>query len=168
VSAPSLPDVFGNYVLGDFVEVVSPEAISWWPQTVGWLWLGAALLALLLRYAWRRLQHWYRNRYRREAVARLRQLKQANPSDDLLIDLNKLLKLTALAAFSREQVARLSGTEWVAFLNAHCPSKPFSAELGNLLAKGVYESTPLAETTRESLLTASVEWVRQHENPAHV
>ncbi len=52
MSAPPLPDIFGNYVLGDFVEVVSPENISWLPQTAGWVWLGAFLLAVLLRYGY--------------------------------------------------------------------------------------------------------------------
>ena len=40
MSAPPLPDTFGNYALGDFFEVVSPAAISWLPQTAGWAWLG--------------------------------------------------------------------------------------------------------------------------------
>jgi Domain of unknown function (DUF4381) len=168
VSAPSLPDVFGNYVLSDFVEVVAPQAISWWPQTVGWLWLGAALLAVLLRYSWRQLHHWYRNRYRREAAARLKQLAQADATHSLLLELNKLLKLTALAVFSREHVARLSGAAWVDFLNRHCPSQPFSADLGNLLAKGVYENAIPADATRQALLAACLEWINQHESPAHV
>ena len=29
MSAPPLPDIFGNYALGEFVEVVAPNAISW-------------------------------------------------------------------------------------------------------------------------------------------
>jgi len=168
MSAPPLPDIFGNYVLGDFVEIVSPDAISWWPQTAGWLWLGAALLILLLRYGWRRLQHWYRNRYRREAAARLRQLAQASPTEGLLIELNKLLKLTALAGFSRENVARLSGTAWVDFLNRHCASQPFSADLGKLLARGVYQTAVPSDATRQALLAACLECVNQHESPAHV
>ena len=65
MSAPPLPDAFGNYALGDFVEVVSPAAISWLPQTAGWAWLGLAALALALYKGWRWLQHWHRNRYRR-------------------------------------------------------------------------------------------------------
>lgn len=148
MSAPPLPDIFGNYVLGDFVEVISPDTISWWPQTAGWLWLEAALLLLLLRYGWRRLQHWYRNRYRREAAVRLRQL--------------------ALAGFSREHVARLSGSAWVDFLNRHCPSQPFSPDLGKLLARGVYETAAPSDATRQALLAACLEWVNQHESPAHV
>jgi hypothetical protein len=168
VSAPPLPEIFGNYVLGDFVEVVSPEAISWLPQTMGWAWFGALLLVWLLRYSWRRLRRWYQNRYRREAAVRLQQLATTGNHETLLIELNKLLKLTALAAFSREQVARLSGEEWVDFLNRHCSAPPFSTEQGRLLAAGAYRGAIPEDTTRQQLLAASLNWVRNHESPQHV
>ncbi|MCB1689200.1 MAG: DUF4381 domain-containing protein [Halioglobus sp.] len=168
MSAPPLPDIFGNYALGDFVEVVPPEAISWLPQTAGWAWLGALLAVVILRYGWRKLRHWHRNRYRREAALRLQQLAQGAAHDSWLIELNKLLKLTALAAFSREQVARLSGQEWVAFLNQHCASPPFSPDHCRLLARGVYEGATVPDAMRQSLLVACRQWVEHHEGPSHV
>lgn len=168
MSAPALPDIFGNYVLDDFAEVVSPHAISWLPQTAGWAWLGAALLVLLLRYFFKRVQHWHQNRYRREAVARLDQLTDSPDHETWLIELNTLLKLTALAAYSRAQVARLSGHEWVEFLNRHCATPPFSAELGRCLALGTYTGTTVTATTRQQLLAAARNWVQTHEQPEHV
>ncbi|CAA0078295.1 Uncharacterised protein [Halioglobus japonicus] len=168
MSAPPLPEVFGNYALKDFVEVVSPGDISWLPQTAGWLWLGLLLGALLLRYGWKKLRHWHQNRYRREAAARLQQIAQDAAQDTWLIELNKLLKLTALAAFSREQVARLSGQEWVLFLNQRCASAPFSPDHCTLLARGVYEGTTVADATRQELITACLNWVRNHDGPANV
>jgi len=163
-SAPPLPEAFGNYALGDFVEVVSPQAISWLPQTIGWWWLGAALLAVFARYSWRRLRHWYRNRYRREAAARLRQLGDTADQSALVAELNRLLKLTALAAFSREQVARLSGKEWVEFLNRQCPTPPFSGEQGQLLAVGAYRTGTVAAASGQPLISACLTWVREHKN----
>ena len=74
MSAPPLPEVFGNYALGDFAEVIAPEAISWLPQTAGWLWLGIVLMLVAMRYSAKKLLHWYRNRYRREATEQLRLL----------------------------------------------------------------------------------------------
>ena len=168
MSAPPLPDIFGNYVLGDFVEVVSPENISWLPQTAGWAWLGAILLVYLLRYSWRQLRHWYRNRYRREAIARLQKIAEAGEPEFWLMELNKLLKLTALAAFSRDQVAQLSGKEWVDFLNRHCSTPPFSLEQKELLAIGAYRNTTLKDNTRLKLLASSLTWVRTHESPENV
>jgi uncharacterized protein DUF4381 len=168
MSAPPLPEVFGNYALKDFVEVVPPEAISWLPQTAGWYWLGALLTVVLLRVGWRKLRYWHHNRYRREAAARLHQLARDTAQDTWLIELNKLLKLTALAAFSREQVARLSGQEWVTFLNQRCASAPFSPDQCTLLARGVYEGSALTDATRADLITASLSWVNQHEGPVDV
>ena len=168
MSAPPLPEVFGNYALGDFVEVVSPAGVSWWPQTVGWLWLGAGLLAYLGLRLWRFLRHWYRNRYRREAIARLQALSTAAAPAGLASELNRLLKLAALAAFPREQVARLSGPEWIQFLNAQCPSAVFSAQQCQLLAEGPYSGAQLEPADASQLLAACVAWVRNHENPADV
>jgi hypothetical protein len=163
-SAPPLPEAFGNYALGDFVEVVSPQAISWLPQTVGWWWLGAALLAVFARYSWRRLRYWYRNRYRREAAARLQKLGDTADKSALVAELNRLLKLTALAAFSREQVASLSGKEWVDFLNGQCPTPPFSGEQGQLLAVDAYRTDTVAAPGGPPLISACLTWVREHKN----
>lgn len=168
MSAPPLPEIFGNYVLGDLVEVVSPEAISWLPQTAGWACLGALLLVWLLRSGWRRLRYWYRNRYRREAAARLQQLAANDGDEAWLVELNKLVKLTALAAFPREQVARLSGDEWTEFLNCHCSTTPFSDEQCRLLAIGAYRHTTLEKDARQQLVAACLDWVRNHESPGHV
>jgi hypothetical protein len=168
MSAPPLPDIFGNYALGDFAEVVSPANIDWMPQTAGWWWLAVGLLFVLTRYCFIRARLWYRNRYRREAASQLEQLALGNKDEGLLIDLNRLLKLTALAAFSREQVARLSGTQWITFLNQQCPTPPFSEELGELLAVGTYQFIPMDDTTRQQLLEACRNWVNTHASERNV
>jgi len=166
VSAPPLPDAFGNYALGDFVEVVAPAAVSWWPQTAGWWWLAAGLAVLLGRRLWRRLRHWHRNRYRREAAALLQALDGAG---DVPVDeINRLLKLTALAAFPRQQVASLSGEEWVDFLDRQCPAAPFSTEQRRLLAQAPYRRDPVDPGAGRVLLGASLAWVRQHGHPDDV
>jgi len=165
VSAPPLPEVFGNYALGDFVEVVSPEAISWLPQTVGWRVLGVILLGLAIHRSWRWLLHWYRNRYRREAAVKLQQFSARAGATLRAEEVNRVLKLTALAAFPRDQVAGLYGKAWVDFLNGQCPAAPFGAELAELLAIGSYRAVSIEGTHRRELLAASLCWVRQHENP---
>ncbi|MEM8563765.1 MAG: DUF4381 domain-containing protein [Pseudomonadota bacterium] len=162
MSLPKLPDVFGNYALGEFVEVTSPGSIDWWPQTSGWWWLSALLVLWLLRLVWRAGKRWYRDRYRREAADRLRRLQEGADHSRLVADLNRLLKLTAMAAYSRATVARLSGTEWVDFLNRQCPAPPFSEEHGRLLACAGYSGTTLGQGTGEDLLAAGLVWVQQH------
>ncbi|MCB1699415.1 MAG: DUF4381 domain-containing protein [Halioglobus sp.] len=167
MSAPPPPDTFGNYALGDFVEVVSPADISWWPQTVGWWWLGALLAGFAAYRGSKALRRWYRNRYRREAAQRLQRLATAANAGTLVADINRLLKLTALVAYSREQVARLSGEEWVNFLNRQCPTRPFSPEHCDLLALAGYTGRAVEAGTAQELLAASLVWVREHESPRH-
>lgn len=166
MSAPDLPDIFGNYTLGEFVEVVSPEGVSWLPQTAGWYWLGAALLLWLARYSWRRLRRWHRNRYRREAARRLAHLLP-DATSNLPGELNRLLKLAAMAGFGRERVAGLTGPAWVDFLNGQCDRAPFDAELAQYLAEGPYRPMPMANATRKQLVTASYRWLAEHRDPHH-
>ena len=111
MSLPPLPDIFGNYALGDFNEVVSPPDVG-------------QLGLVLLRRLWRALLHWQRNRYRGEAERRLARLALDH---ELPVRVNEILKLSAMAAFSRQQVASLSGPKWPGFLNATCDTPPFDA-----------------------------------------
>ena len=62
-----LIELFDRLVLPD-----APVSVSMWPQTVGWLWLGAVLLLVALLGLWRVIV-WRRDTaYRRAAVAELR------------------------------------------------------------------------------------------------
>lgn len=161
MSLPSLPDIFGNYALGDFNEVVSPPAIDWLPQTPGWYVVGAVLIAWVSQRLWFQLKNWYRNRYRREARERLCQLGDSSTG---AAEINGLLKLTALAAFSRQQVASLSGDDWVRFLNAQCEQPSFNEDQCQILALGVYQEQTLEQTTAKQLIASSLDWVEQHKN----
>jgi Domain of unknown function (DUF4381) len=165
MTAPALPDIFGNYGLGDFNEVVAPAAIDWLPQTPGWLLVFALLAFWLAKTAWQRWRSWHANRYRREAIARLEQLAETVGSDELVTGVNQLLKLTALAAWPRQQVASLAGTNWVTFLNDHCDATPFGPELAQLLGEGVYRTTVPEPATGQQLIDATKYWIESHQRP---
>ncbi len=162
MSAPPLPEVFGNYALGEFVEVTPPDAISWLPQTVGWLWLGVGLLAILSHFGWKRLRLWYHNRYRREGAAQLQQLGDSLHDGAVVSEVNRSLKLVALAAYSRERVAKLSGDSWLHFLKNECTSPVFNEAQLDLLAYGSYKSTRIDRADAAALIEASVNWVMLH------
>ncbi len=166
MSLPPLPDVFGNYALQNFHEVVAPAAIDWVPQTPGWWLVGAVLGIALTRSIWRRLRHWYNNRYRGEAIARLEDIAGI-VDDSFIAELNKLLKITALTAYKRPDVARLTGEAWVAFLNTHCDSAAFVGEQASVLASGSYLPQTLTQTAREKILQSSRHWVLNHRRYEH-
>ena len=57
------PEVFGNYMLKDFGDIVLPADLAWWPIQPGWWVLLAALLLAASIYSYRRYRHWQRNAY---------------------------------------------------------------------------------------------------------
>jgi hypothetical protein len=162
MSAPPLPEVFGNYALKDFIEIADPAAISWLPQTAGWLYLGIALLIWLAYRLFRQLQHWHRNRYRREAQAELAQLRQQLTAPQLVSELNALLKRTALAVYPRAEVAALAADSWLEFLNGECDSPVFEGSNAQLLLTGSYQPRALASQDASELIDHCLSWVQQH------
>ncbi|WP_085694139.1 MULTISPECIES: DUF4381 domain-containing protein [unclassified Pseudomonas] len=88
---PNVPDI------AQLKELGLPAPVSYAPQTWGWWALLALLLAAAALIGFRRYRQWQRNRYRREALLRLAQLRSR--SDDLraLRELPELLKRVALS-----------------------------------------------------------------------
>ena len=60
-----------TYILRDLHDVAIPESVSWIPQTIGWKILGVALLLIAIYLAYRLVQRWWNNRYRKEALQEL-------------------------------------------------------------------------------------------------
>jgi len=161
MSLPPLPDVFGNYALQNFHEIVAPTPIDWLPQTPGWWFVGSMLALWLMQLSWRKLRHWYHNRYRGEALVRLEHIASI-ADDSFAVELNKLLKITALTAYNRPDVASLTGNAWVDFLNTHCDRSAFVGDQASVLATCSYLPTVLESTTREALIQSSRRWVLMH------
>ncbi|WP_270806454.1 DUF4381 domain-containing protein [Aeromonas sp. QDB62] len=73
----------GTYMLRELQDVTVPDAISWQPQTAGWLLLALLLGALALLWLYHRVQRWWQQRYRREALAALRALNWSDAGASL-------------------------------------------------------------------------------------
>ena len=74
-----------------------PAPVSYLPQTWGWWALLGLVLSGLAVWAARACRHWRRDRYRREALQRLAQLRGANDPLGTLRELPTLLKRVALS-----------------------------------------------------------------------
>lgn len=141
-------------------ELVMPEPVSWLPQTDGWWvvlgWLLAMVAVAALRYrSWRR-----RNRYRREALAALRQI-EAGAADDpraSAVAIAELVKRTALAAWPREQVAALYGQAWAEFLVTTASNDPEVVSGAPDIARGAYDPRIEGRT----LILPARRWIQVH------
>ncbi|MGH8387515.1 MAG: DUF4381 domain-containing protein, partial [Pseudomonas sp.] len=78
-------------------EIALPAPVSYAPQTWGWWVLLGLLVLTALIIAARRYWQWKRDRYRREALARLAQLQQRSDDLNALRELPELLKRTAIS-----------------------------------------------------------------------
>jgi uncharacterized protein DUF4381 len=131
-----------------------PAPPPWTPQTTGWYCV-FVLLALLAGWmAWRAWLHWHRNRYRRAA---LRELASADGSA-----IPALLKRTALAAWPREEVASLSGEDWLQFLDTHGTKNSFMDGPGRILIDLEYRGAALNPEEERTLRTLADKWIRSH------
>ena len=140
-------------------DLVRPEPVSWMPQTPGWWIAFSWLIVIIVILTWHRYRAWCRNRYRREALAMLRSI-EANPVDEKQVagQIAILLKRTALAAYPREQVAQLYGTEWAQFLCEAASNDPVIGQTAEQLATAAYR----ADSDGNVLIAPARRWIKIH------
>ncbi len=157
---------FGNYILHGIEEVHLPDPITWMPQTIGWKVLGLVAVFVLGVMAFRVLRKWWGNRYRREALKQLTVLESsASDWKEVARTLPELLKATALQAYSRNEIASLSGRQWLAFLDDHCTGSSFLEKTGQQLIELSYlpdNRWSLTESNIQALIKDVRYWISNH------
>lgn len=114
-----------------------PEMIGWWPLASGW-WFLIALAAAGLGYLlYRSFRKWRRNAPRRVALRELARIQKEYKSGvdeiSLAIELSELLRRTMLAYAPRNEVAGLTGKNWLRWLDQGFDQKMFSEGSGQNL-----------------------------------
>lgn len=136
--------------------IVVPSQISWLPQTIGWQILTAWLLTALLLLLIDRGRHYRRNRYRRIALAELRNIPTEQSNAGYAIA--SLVKRTAMAVYPREDVACLYGAAWKRFLLTSTANDDLIKENIDLLASGAYQR----HTSAPAMKKAAQRWIEIH------
>lgn len=131
--------------LSDLQDIVLPAVPPFWPPAQGF-WILLFLLVVSAISFWR----WRRMLYRKDAYRRagLELLGQAHSVRDVSL----VLKRVALAAWPRDRVASLYGSEWADFLNKSCAQCRFELDGWN---------KPDEPADRGLISTAS-EWISRH------
>jgi hypothetical protein len=112
-----------------------PEMIGWWPLAPGW-WFLIVLAAAGLGYLlYQSFMKWRRNAARRVALRELARIqsefKDGVDEISLAIELSELLRRTMLAYAPRDEVAGLTGANWLRWLDHGLEDKPFSEGSGH-------------------------------------
>ena len=163
---PPFPDVFGNYAIRGIEEIQAPGPVSWLPQTLGWQVLAGLLLLWLLNLGRRRWQYWRRNRYRKFALLQLKAITtSAQESNRQLAAIAALLKATALQAYPRKEIAALSGSAWLDWLDQRT-ARPCFSKTDELLTQQLYrDHREIGDEELKQLTLAIATWIREHREP---
>jgi len=146
-------------------ELGLPAPVSYAPQTWGWWVLLAILLLAALAIATRRYWQWRRDRYRREALVRLAQLRDRSDDLNALRELPELLKRVAISMPQSQSVAASEQEDWQRFLQQHS-KKPLPADFSQQLARLAYAPDDVLRTLpasqRQALFDTCQHWVEHH------
>lgn len=162
--------VTNEQALSGLQEIPLPPSVPYTPQTVGWLFLGLFLLGAICYAGWRWRRWQVANRYRRAAMARLREvealLADSAKRSEALAAIPPLVKQTALSFLPRQEIAGLSNNDWLVFLDRTYPPGGFAQGPGRLLPRLAYGAPadlaliPISEVT--DLLSLVRRWITHH------
>lgn len=144
------------------LHAAPPPAL--WPPAPGWWLLAVLLLALFAAAAFRGWRYYRRQRFRRHVFAELERITNEYSDEsapEFLANMGILLRRIALRRYPPEQVAALTGGDWLQFLDRTGGGGSFSNGIGRLLDSGPYSPDVGAVPVTE--LAALVRrWARQN------
>lgn len=140
--------------LSNLHDIVLPPEVGWWPLAPGWYGVLLVLALVVLLTGWRALKRWKSNAYRRAALRELGTLHGDTATAELL-------RRTALACVPREQVARLTGRAWPAWLAAQVPVA-MPEVVRERLAGGLYGPVG-SDREGSALRDYAAQWVMHHQ-----
>ncbi len=144
-------------------DIHLPAAVSWWPPAPGWwIALGLCLLiALLLVWLKKRSQRIiFQHEARKEFQQLLQNYEEQHANrQQLLRDLNALLRRTVLSYYPRKNVAGLTGKVWIEQLHSLSGTAAFDPQAQMLLTQAAYMATPPEDL--QPLIEQVKNWIEQ-------
>lgn len=144
----------------DLRDIHAAPAPAYWPPAPGW-WLLAILMVIVLLVLGVWLFRRYRNnRHRNKILDQINSLSFCNTVESKLAfiaGVSMLLRRIALQRYPREQVASLTGMDWLRFLDETGGEGDFQRGVGSILAAGAY-APQVKALPAEQLLALARRW----------
>jgi hypothetical protein len=146
-------------------DIHLPNNVSAWPPAPGWIIL-AVLLPVLLAlgvYLYKRIR---RKTALKSAAQMLNALRKEDVQDPLqvLVALSAWLRRVAISTAPRADVASLSGSAWLAYLDTQLADAPFSQGIGRCLAGSQYQRKAPEDVDLDALFNLCERWLK-HQKP---
>jgi Domain of unknown function (DUF4381) len=135
-----------------------PAPIGWWPLAPGWwalLSIGISILALSV-WLWRRSKRPTVKKLAKRELCRLK-IDPALSDTDRIRQLSILIRRICLSTYPRVESARLTGRDWLAFLDKILDERAFSEGPGKVLIDAPYR--PDVEVDPEPLFRLCERWI---------
>lgn len=146
--------------LDNLHDIIVPNAIGYLPPAPGWYVVGLLFLALLFHFGMRYYKRYKKALYRREALAELGRYNEQSKEE--ILHLLTLAKRVAIAAYGREQIAKLSGDSWWDFMEQHSKikvSKDLRIQIDTLL----YDKSCVFNSSDHTMIKEFVSlWIKTH------
>ncbi len=154
-----------NKELQQLKDIHLPPAINAWPLAPGWIALyviGLVMVGYIFYVCYQRAKQKITVKFATAKLKHLRELLSDNPNQvNVAAEVSTLIRRTALHYYHREEIAGLTGSAWLDFLNRSGNTMQFTLETGRLLIDAPYQKNsatdlaPLFDLAQAWLTTIS-------------
>ena len=146
-----------------------PAMIGWWPLAPGWWVLIALFITAIAVLCYILRKRHKNNAYRRLALLQLKEINtklETGDPDSTTVHIaitatNALLKTVALRVFPRHDIAALSGSAWLDFLNSTTRNNTETATFPAEFANAAYQKQKL-NLDMQQICVATEHWIKTH------
>lgn len=145
----------------DLRDIQAAALPEFWPPAPGWWLLAGLLLVALVLLGRYLLKQRRQRRLRRRLYAELDALDGHSPAE-VATGVSMLLRRVALMRYERNQVASLTGRDWLAFLDARGGNGEFVDGVGTVLATAPYAAHDLTNANSAALIDLARQWIKRN------
>ncbi len=147
-------------LLSKLKDVHLPADPGWWPLAMGWWLLFLLIILTLISFTVHHYRQRQKHRFSRHALSLLDTLEKQN-SIDWLIELEVILKRSALSYFPKKSIAQLNQQGWINFL-MNTGNQIWSDESLYALRDCVYQNPLKFSSLDKSLILKQArQWLKQ-------
>jgi len=146
-------------------DIITPDAIGFFPLASAWYSVILLCLALGFHVAFRYYKQYEKMQYKREALELLETLKktaETGTDKEMIVALLSLAKRVGMTAYGRENIATLSPDAWWEFVQEHSKAQISSALVGKIERLLYQDETDFSETDVKELFDLVTMWVKSH------